>query len=175
MQAIRVQNSFRSLPFAKARAGFGLCGRNLIAAGRARSVSSEAYVSLRNSPAILDSYFELSTAFTDNASSNGYSIHDFLIYPDFVTKEEGDNITSICEKKLRRSFGPKVEYFPIHPDSVIHQYRECSASHWGKQDEFMKEFVNKKIYSMFPEQTEWLDPHILGKVKQSVAGEWKSP
>ncbi|KAI8581635.1 hypothetical protein K450DRAFT_232251 [Umbelopsis ramanniana AG] len=173
MQAIRVQNSFRSLGFAKARVGFGLKGRNGITVGRVRSVSSNAYASLRNSPAILDSCFELSTAFTDNASSKGYSINDFLVYPDFVTKEEKETLTSICEKKLRRSFGPKVEYFPIHPDSVIHQYRECSASHWGKQDEFMKEFINKKIYSMFPDQMEWLDPHVLdldgdGEIKAHV-------
>ncbi|KAI9288250.1 hypothetical protein BC943DRAFT_357950 [Umbelopsis sp. AD052] len=171
MQAIRVQNSFRSLAFAKAR--LGLNGRNIIALGRVRSVSSEAYASLRNSPTVLENCFELSTAFNDNASSKGYSINDFLVYPAFVTKGEEETITSICEKKLRRSFGPKVEYFPIHPDSVIHQYRECSASHWGKQDEFMKEFVDKKIYSMFPDHMEWLDPHVLdldgdGEIKAHV-------
>lgn len=166
MLAILVQSSsLRTLPLTRARVGRTIRSRNSIAPGKARHVSSDAYAALRNSPAILDRYFELSAAFTDNAASKGYTVNDFLVYPDFVTKEEEETVTSICEKKLRRSFGPKVEYFPIHPDSVIHQYRECSASHWGKQDEFMKEFVKEKVYSMFPDQMEWLDPHILGKLQ----------
>jgi hypothetical protein len=164
MNATCFRCSLRNLQFVNARKGFALHGRNIPATGRARNISTDAYASLRNSPSILNGCFKLSTAFTDHASSKGYSIDDFLVYPEFVTKEEHDTVTSICEKKLRRSFGPTVEYFPIHPDSVIHQYRECSASHWGKQDEFMKEFINKRIYSMFPDHLEWLDPHILGKV-----------
>ncbi|KAH8547583.1 hypothetical protein BGW37DRAFT_228711 [Umbelopsis sp. PMI_123] len=173
MNATCFRCSLRNLQFVNARKGFALHGRNIPATGRARNISTDAYASLRNSPSILNGCFKLSTAFTDHASSKGYSIDDFLVYPEFVTKEEHDTVTSICEKKLRRSFGPKVEYFPIHPDSVIHQYRECSASHWGKQDEFMKEFINKRIYSMFPDHLEWLDPHILdldadGEIKAHV-------
>lgn len=129
-----------------------------------RLITNNAYVALRNQPAVLDSCFNLSTAFTDNAASKGYSVDDFLVYPNFISKEMHKHITSICEKKLRKSLGLKVEYHPQHDDRVIHQYRECSASNWGKADDYMNDFTKTTIYSMFPERFEWLDPHILGKM-----------
>ena len=129
-----------------------------------RLITNDAYVALRNQPAVLDSCFNLSTAFTDNAASKGYSVDDFLVYPNFISEEMHKHITSICEKKLRKSLGLKVEYHPQHDDRVIHQYRECSASNWGKADDYMNDFTKTTIYSMFPERFEWLDPHILGKM-----------
>ncbi|CAM0141414.1 unnamed protein product [Umbelopsis sp. WA50703] len=115
----------------------------------------------------------MSDSFKDQKSAKAYSVDDFLVYPGFITQEEHDHIASICEKKLKRSLGHKVEYHPGHFDHVIHQYRECSASHWGKQDDFMKNFIKTRVYSLFPDQWEWLDPHILdldsrGEIKAHV-------
>ncbi|GAB5586686.1 hypothetical protein Unana1_01586 [Umbelopsis nana] len=128
---------------------------------QARSISTEAYASLRNDPAVIDRCFHLSDAFTEQASIKRYRVDDFLVYPGFVSNQEHDRIADICEKKLKRALGRQVEYHQQHFDTVIHRYRECSASHWGKQDEYMTDFIKSRIYSTFPDQFEWIEPHIL--------------
>lgn len=151
-----------TLSLLKSPVGFPRPQFSKVLAGR-RTLSTQEYAALRNEQSVLDHCFNMSDAFKAQASTKSYNVDDFLIYPNFVTKDEHDQIASICEKKLKRSLGQKVEYHPGHFDQVIHQYRECSASQWGKQDEFMKNFIKTRIYSMFPDHWTWLDPHILGK------------
>ncbi|KAJ2957025.1 hypothetical protein NQZ79_g7206 [Umbelopsis isabellina] len=156
--------ALRTFPFLRSQAGCGRLQFSRVLATR-RTLTTQEYAVLRNEQSVLDRCFNMSDAFKAQASAKGYNIDDFLIYPNFVTKDEHDHISSICEKKLKRSLGQKVEYHPGHFDQVIHQYRECSASQWGKQDEFMKNFIQTRVYSLFPDHWEWLDPHILGKYR----------
>ncbi|KAI8086793.1 uncharacterized protein BX664DRAFT_315959 [Halteromyces radiatus] len=159
---------FYSLSLRQIRSSCGLHCKKYIGRQQRRngsSTSQQDYDSLTTDPAVAAQYFRPSSG---SSSLLPYKrlVQDFILLPNFISKEEHDIIVQHCEKKLKRSLGRHAPYEQGHFDGVITGYKECNASSWatpthGGVDEWMSQFIQQRIYSLFPSSFEWLSPHIL--------------
>lgn len=126
-----------------------------------RLLTTPAYQNLTNPTSTLTRYFNFTPSFLAHTPAK-YTHHDLLLFPDFLSQPEHDFLVSACDRKLKRSLGSAAQYEQGHFDGVIRGYRECEASHWGKDDVRVREIL-QRIFGLLPEEWEWLNPHILGK------------
>ena len=120
---------------------------------------------LKTSATVLERCFRPSVKLASDAALYQRVLQDFVLLPDFVSSDEHTTIVDICEKKLRRSVGRNAPYEKGHFDGVITGYRETSASSWSTKagvNDWMADFVQNRIYNLFPPTHRWLPPHILG-------------
>ncbi|KAI8391538.1 uncharacterized protein BYT42DRAFT_198949 [Radiomyces spectabilis] len=142
----------------------------------ARFIHTQAYKDLKTDPHVVEQYFRISPTFDrlNKATSTqhsaiapgSFSLDDFILFPNFLSSEEHDRIVDICNRKLKRVLGRNAPYVQGHFDKVITGYKECRASHWGFREDdereiYMNRLVKERIYSLFPDNYRWLDPHIL--------------
>ncbi|KAK9767641.1 hypothetical protein K7432_002407 [Basidiobolus ranarum] len=111
------------------------------------------YLALKNTPENLK-YFD----FSNLPISKEYNREDFLVFPEFITEKEHEFLIKQTEKKLKRVAG--AAYLDGHFDRVINKYRECTATHWGGEEEKVNEIL-QRVKDIFPDEYQWLPPHIL--------------
>ncbi|OZJ05212.1 hypothetical protein BZG36_02433 [Bifiguratus adelaidae] len=116
------------------------------------------YKDLCNSSTTLSTYFHLSPSCDERSST--YSIHDFLLFPTFLSKDEQYLLLEACNRKLKRSLGKGAPYERGHFDGVIRGYKECVVSDWQKDAVRVQPLIDR-VKSLFPKDTHWDVPHIL--------------
>jgi tRNA A22 N-methylase len=84
---------------------------------------------------------------------------DFLIIPDFITKEEEEMLVAKSNFKLRRI----RHYEDSHFDGVIQNYKEVTVSDWTPFQNEVNPII-ERAKSLIKGPINWLPTHILGNI-----------